>query len=207
MNGQISLERVGKIASGPHVHAGPLLNSLLSTASHTLEGYVQRGGYRVARRAVCEMTPDEVITQIDAAGLRGRAGGGFPAGHKWWLVSQNPAAEKYFICNANAVQPGGFKERFIINSNPHRIVESTILGAFAVGAKTAFIFLPRHLGSEAELLEKAFDGRLVLRIFNESAKGDSPVSRSVGRQIDREDAGIFDELALGSKIAAFDGEA
>ena len=92
---------------------------------------------------------------MDKAKLRGRAGGGYPVAHKWWLVQSDKSPEKFFICNANSGAPGGFKERFLINLNPYRIVEAVATGALAVGAETAIIALPAMLHAEAELIRNA----------------------------------------------------
>jgi len=149
MTGQIKLEKINNNA--PHVHRGPLIESLLSDAAASFDDYVQLGGYDVARR----MDRESAIQKLDEAGLRGRAGGGYPTAHKWWLVSRQEDEEKYFICNANAGQAGGFKERYLLNTNPRRIVEAVVCGALVVGARTAFIALPPQFAAEARALEEA----------------------------------------------------
>src|SRR4051812_46901673 len=116
MIGRIKLENISSNDLRPHVHAGPLINDLLSSAAGSVDDYVRLGGYDVARRIAHEGTPDAAIRCLDDAGLRGRGGGGYPTAHKWWLVSQHESPEKYFICNANAGQPGGFKERFLLTA-------------------------------------------------------------------------------------------
>ncbi|HWC77494.1 MAG TPA: NADH-ubiquinone oxidoreductase-F iron-sulfur binding region domain-containing protein [Blastocatellia bacterium] len=199
MSGQISFERLSDSKRPLHIHTGPLLKSHLATAANSADEYIRLGGYQLARRVVSEMTPDDVITEIDQAGLRGRAGGGFPAGQKWWLVSQAEAEEKYFICNANAVQAGGFKERFLLTTNPHRVIESVIIGAFAVNAKTAFIFLPRHFDREARILEQAvrearahgFVGR---QIFGSEKSLDIIVYRSLGGYVTGEETALMEMI-------------
>jgi NADH-quinone oxidoreductase subunit F len=138
----------------PYVQSGPLLDDVLSNSGTAIADYTGMGGYEVARRATLR-PPLEIIQRIDEAGLRGRGGGGFPTGHKWKLVAESESPERYFICNANAGQPGGLKERFLIRANPHRILESLLLAAHAVSATTAIICLPHHLESETALLEHA----------------------------------------------------
>ncbi len=155
MNGRIRLQRIGTDAPGAHIHPGPLTSDILSGAARALDDYLASGGYEVARRVAHTAAFDEVIQILDDAGLRGRAGGGYPASHKWWLVARQEADEKYFVCNANAGQPGGFKERFLLGASPHRVVEAVVTGALAVGAGHAFIALPRQLAEQSRLLESA----------------------------------------------------
>ena len=151
MTGQIKLERINN--NGPHVHRGPLIESLLSDAAASFDDYVRLGGYDVARRLIQSSHREEALQTLEEAGLRGRAGGGYPTAHKWWLVSRQEDEEKYFICNANAGQAGGFKERYLLNTNPRRIVEAVVCGALVVGARTAFIALPPQFAAEAQTLE------------------------------------------------------
>jgi len=152
MTGQIRLERISNNEFRPHVQVGPLIESLLSDAVEAFDEYVKLGGYDVVRRLEDR---EAAIQTLDEAGLRGRAGGGYPTAHKWWLVSRQEDEEKYFICNANAGQAGGFKERYLLNANPRRIVEAVVTGARVVGARTAFIALPPQFSAEARLLEQA----------------------------------------------------
>src|SRR6185436_20483768 len=152
MTGQIRLERISNNEFRPHVQVGPLIESLLSDAVEAFAECVKLGGYDVVRRLE---DPEAAIQTLDEAGLRGRAGGGYPTAHKWWLVSRQEDEEKYFICNANAGQAGGFKERYLLNANPRRIVEAVVTGARVVGARTAFIALPPQFSGEARRLEEA----------------------------------------------------
>jgi len=156
MTGRINLESLSSNELKPHIHPGPLIKDLLSNTAGSLDDYVRLGGYEVARRVAHEGR-DEAIQTLDEAGLRGRGGGGYPTAHKWWLVSQHESPEKYFICNANAGQAGGFKERFLLTANPHRIVEAVVTGALAVNATVAIIALPPHLNAEAQTIEAAIN--------------------------------------------------
>lgn len=155
MTGQIRLEKISNNEFRPHVQAGPLIESLLSDAVGSFDDYVRRGGYDVVRRLAQSSDREAAIQTLDEAGLRGRAGGGYPTAHKWWLVSRQEDEEKYFICNANAGHAGGFKERYLLNANPRRTVEAVVTGALVAGARTAFIALPPQFSAEARLLEEA----------------------------------------------------
>ena len=155
MSGQIKLEKITNNEFRPCLHPGPLIESLLSDNAGSFDQYLQLGGYDVVKRVAQPENRAAAIQMLDDAGLRGRAGGGYPTAHKWWLVSQNEEVEKYFICNANAGQAGGFKERYLLNTNPRRIVEAVVAGALVTGAGTAFIALPPQFSAEARMLENA----------------------------------------------------
>jgi len=197
MIGRIQLEKLSSSDLRPHIHSGPLIKDLLSNAAGSLEDYVRLGGYEVARRIACNITHDEAIQCLDDAGLRGRGGGGYPTAHKWWLVSQHESAEKYFICNANTGQAGGFKERFLLTANPHRIVEAVISGALAVGANVAFIALPPQLSAEAQMLEAAVnDARrhnfVGSGVFGTAKRLDVIVYKSLGGYITGEETALME---------------
>jgi NADH-quinone oxidoreductase subunit F len=197
MNGQIKLERISSSDLRPYVYPGPLIKDLLSNSAGSLEDYLRLGGYEVARRIAHSITRDEAIQVLDDGGLRGRAGGGYPTAHKWWLVSQHESEEKYFICNANAGQAGSFKERFLLSANPRRIIEAVMTGALAVGANVAFIALPPHLFAEAQLLEDAINeardhGYLGRDIFNTQRRLDVFVYKSLGGYIIGEETALME---------------
>lgn len=188
-----------KIGSGvkPHVHPGPLLEDLLSQPAPDLAAYLRGGGYETARRVIRTGTPGEVMSEVDRAGLRGRAGGGFPTSQKWWMVSKKESKEKYFICNANAGEPGGFKQHFLITASPHRLIEAALLAAFAVGAETGVIFLPEHFSSEARLLEQARrealeQGLLGRNVFGSNFSCELVVYRGMGGYISGEETALME---------------
>src|SRR5215813_10097774 len=166
----LTFEDIGGRCCGPHVHCGPLLTDMLADSGTSIQNYAGAGGYEVARRAVFH-SPLEVIQMIEESGLRGRGGGGFPTAHKWKLVAESESSERYFICNANAGQPGGLKEQLLICASPHRVVEATLLAAHAVTATTAIICLPWHLESEAVLLENALQEASAKSFVGENAFG------------------------------------
>lgn len=134
---------------------GPLLADMLASSSISAKDYSDKGGYETLKKLINNDNFDEAISELEEARLRGRAGGGYPTAHKWWLTAKSESPEKVFICNANSGSPGSFKERFLLRSNPHQIVEAVACGAAAIGAETAFIALPPDMGFEFDLLEKA----------------------------------------------------
>jgi NADH-quinone oxidoreductase subunit F len=193
MKDQWTFEKLGNDCWKPHVQRGPLLHDFLSSASRHIN---ETGGYEVARSAL-SLTPATIIQSIEEAGLRGRGGGGFPTGHKWKLVAESAASERYFICNANAGQPGGFKERFLLRTNPHRIIESLALAAIALNATTAIVFLPQHFGLEARLLEEALQEASANGLVGENAFGlgrplNIAVYRAFGRYITGEETALME---------------
>jgi NADH-quinone oxidoreductase subunit F len=109
--------------------------------SWDLESYIRRGGYASARKAVTAMAPADIIAEVRKAGLRGRGGAGFPAGLKWSFVPQGRPGPRYLCVNADEGEPGTFKDRAILVRDPHRLLEGMIIAAFAVGVRTAVIYV------------------------------------------------------------------
>jgi len=108
-----------------------------------LKGYVAAGGYRAARRALKSLTPGEVTGIVADSNLRGRGGAGFPTGKKWGFVDMSDQARhpKYLIANADEMEPGTFKDRLLMEGDPHQLIEAMIVSAYAIGARFAYIFL------------------------------------------------------------------
>jgi NADH-quinone oxidoreductase subunit F len=119
-----------------------------------LDAYLARGGYAGLRRAL-SMTPEAVIEEVERSGLRGRGGAGFPTGRKWKFLPQDPAVTRYVVVNADEGEPGTFKDRTLMEGDPHRLVEGTVIAAYAVGARQAFIYLRREFARARHRLERA----------------------------------------------------
>jgi len=98
-----------------------------------IEEYIARGGYQALARALTEMKPEEVIAEVDKAGLRGRGGAGFPTARKWGFVRSSPGDEKYVVCNGDEGDPGAYMNRAVLEGNPHSIIEGMAIGAYAIG--------------------------------------------------------------------------
>ena len=103
--------------------------------------YIALGGYRALYQALNEMTPEEVIEVVTESGLRGRGGGGFPAGRKWLFTRQAPGKEKFVICNADEGDPGAFMDRSILEGDPHTVIEAMIIAGYAVGSHQGYIYI------------------------------------------------------------------
>jgi bidirectional [NiFe] hydrogenase diaphorase subunit len=106
-----------------------------------IEEYVANGGYSALLKALMEMSPQDVIDQVVASGLRGRGGGGYPTGLKWTTVAKSEGEAKYIICNGDEGDPGAFMDRSVLESDPHRVLEGMALAAYAVGAQQGFVYV------------------------------------------------------------------
>ena len=103
--------------------------------------YVANGGYRALEKSLTQLTPQEMLEQVNASGLRGRGGAAFPAGTKWNFLAGSNAPEKYILCNCEEGDPGAFNDKGILESDPHTVVEGIILAAYATGASHGYIFI------------------------------------------------------------------
>lgn len=106
----------------------------------SIETYEKNGGYQAIRKAIPLMAPSDLIEKVKQAGLRGRGGAGFSTGMKWGFIPKDPLLPKYLICNCDESEPGAFKDRFMIEHDPHQLIEGIILASYAIGAKFAFIY-------------------------------------------------------------------
>lgn len=139
----------------------------------TIKEYEKVGGYQALRKALTSMTPGEVLDEIKKANLRGLGGAGFPAGRKWGSVPpvDNERRPRYFISNADEMEPGTFKDRVLVEGNPHQVIEGMILGSYAVQADVAYVFMrwaynvPIHdvKRAIAEAYEHGYAGKNILK--------------------------------------------
>jgi NADH-quinone oxidoreductase subunit F len=119
--------------------------------------YERAGGYRAARKALTEMSAADVLGVVTASGLRGRGGAGFPTGQKWSFVPkpEDVPGVRYLIANADEMEPGTFKDRLLLEGDPHSLIEGLIVSAYAIGATAAFIFLRDEYRLAADRLRRA----------------------------------------------------
>ena len=131
----------------------PLLTKhIRERGAHTLDFYVQHGGYRALEKALA-MTPDAVVEAVKASGLRGRGGAGFPTGMKWQFVDQKSPKPKYLCCNADESEPGTFKDHVLMERNPHLLFEGCLIGCHAIGATVAYIYIRGEFYHVQQVLE------------------------------------------------------
>ena len=148
-------------------------NTLDSADSWTLATYEKHDGYQAWRRVLKgELTPDQIIEEVKASGLRGRGGAGFPTGLKWSFMSRDAPGQKYLVCNSDESEPGTCHDREVLRYNPHAVVEGMAIAAYAMGATVAYNYIrgefmdepvPRfeaavHDAYEAGLLGKNIQG-------------------------------------------------
>ena len=106
-----------------------------------IDDYIAAEGYVALVQALTEMDPAGVLHEVNASGLRGRGGGGYPAGLKWSTVAKAPSRSKFVVCNADEGDPGAFMDRAVLESDPHRVIEGMVLAAYAVGATHGFVYV------------------------------------------------------------------
>ncbi len=107
----------------------------------SIDEYIARTGYRALEKALFEMTPEEIIAEVKASGLRGRGGAGFPTGMKWEAARKSPGDVKYIVCNADEGDPGAYMDRSTIEGDPHSILEAMVIAGRAVGANFGYIYI------------------------------------------------------------------
>lgn len=122
-----------------------------------IEDFIHADGYTALKKAVCEMTPEEVIEVIKTSGLAGRGGAGFPTWFKWNAAREAQGNEKYLICNADEGDPGAFMDRAVIESDPHNLIEGMLIGAYAIGAKNAVVYVRAEYPLAIKRLERAIE--------------------------------------------------
>ncbi|HVP64055.1 MAG TPA: NADH-ubiquinone oxidoreductase-F iron-sulfur binding region domain-containing protein, partial [candidate division Zixibacteria bacterium] len=117
--------------------------------------YILHGGYRAARKAILEMSPEEVCKTVLESGLRGRGGGGFPTGRKWEAARVQNSAKKYVICNGDEGDPGAFMNRSVMEGNPHSVIEGLMIAARAIGADEMFVYVRAEYPLAVKRMRKA----------------------------------------------------
>jgi NADH:ubiquinone oxidoreductase subunit F (NADH-binding)/(2Fe-2S) ferredoxin len=122
-----------------------------------IEDYIAADGYKALEKALFEMTPEQVIAEVNQSGLRGRGGAGFATGMKWELCRNAAGDPKYIVCNADEGDPGAFQDRGLIEGNPHSILEGMIIGAYAIGAHQGFIYIRNEYPLAVELIRLAVE--------------------------------------------------
>jgi len=123
--------------------------------SNTMQRYEATGGYETLRTALAEMAPEKILEEVKAANLRGRGGAGFPAGVKWGFLA--PAAPRYLVINGDESEPGTFKDRQLLERDPHQLIEGIVLTAYALGVNQTFIYIRGEYPRPARRVQRAVD--------------------------------------------------
>jgi NADH-quinone oxidoreductase subunit F len=156
---------------------------------NTIDVYRRRGGYEMIERALA-LTPEELVEQLKASGLRGRGGAGFSMGMKASFMPKGDM-DKYLVCNADESEPGTFKDRELMFKNPHALIEGMVIAAYAAGATRAFIFIRGEYAEVADVLEAAVDEAKAAGVLGSL---DLWVHRGAGAYICGEETALLDSL-------------
>src|SRR6187551_2661645 len=133
-----------------------LLENIDEPGLATIEVYERLGGYSRLQKALVDMEEEALVHELEESGLRGRGGAGFAMGKKASFIPKG-AMDKYLCCNADESEPGTFKDRLLMQKNPHLLIEGIIIAARAAGANRAFIFVRGEYELQAQILEKALE--------------------------------------------------
>lgn len=166
--------------------------------SHTLKVYESTGGYKTLEK-IFKMKPDEVIEEVKKSGLRGRGGAGFPAGMKWSFIPKDNSKPHYLCINADESEPGTFKDRYILELNPHQMIEGAIACAYAIGAKTIYCYIRGEFVFPYRRLQEAVDEAYAAGLLGKNIKGsgieiDFFVHRGAGAYICGEETALLESL-------------
>ena len=168
-------------------------NRLINPQS--LEDYIALGGYEALGKALFKMTPEEVIEVVKKSNLRGRGGGGFPAGIKWETTRNAPGDAKYVIVNADEGDPGAYMDRSLLEGNPHSVLEGLMIGAYAIGANQGYIYVRQEYPLAVENVGVAIDqmrecGLLGEKILGSGFDFDVIVHRGAGAFVSGESSAL-----------------
>nr|MBC7246080.1 NADH-quinone oxidoreductase subunit NuoF [Chloroflexota bacterium] len=167
--------------------------------SESIDTYLASGGYEALRKVLREYTPQQVIDIVTASGLRGRGGAGFPAGRKWAFIPKDPQIEKYVCVNTDEGEPGTFKDRELVEKDPHQVIEGVIIASYAVGAHRAFVYIRGEFFLGVKRWIKAIDdayakGFLGKNILGSGFSLDLSVHRGAGAYICGEETALIESL-------------
>ncbi len=167
-------------------------------AARTLDGWKARGGYQALEKALA-MSPADIVTIVKDSGLRGRGGAGFPTGLKWSFMKPGDGRPHYLCCNADESEPGTFKDREIMRWTPHALVEGCALGAYAIGAETAYIYIrgefTEPLAYMNAAVKEAYDaGILGANAMGTGKRVDVHVHKGAGAYICGEETALMNSL-------------
>ena len=165
----------------------------------SIDDYVRCGGFSGLRRALLELAPEDVIAEIERAGLRGRGGAGFPTGRKWRLARSAPGADKVVICNADEGDPGAFMDRNLIEADPFAVLEGMVVAAYAIGATLGIVYVREEYPLAVERMVAAVAdarrrGLLGERILGSPLCFDVRVKRGAGAFVCGEETALIASL-------------
>jgi NADP-reducing hydrogenase subunit HndC len=164
-----------------------------------IEEYIALDGYKALAKVVTTMTPDDVIDVLDASGLRGRGGGGFPTGKKWAFAKASEGAQKYVCCNADEGDPGAFMDRSILEGDPHSVIEAMAIAGYTIGANQGYIYVRAEYPIAVQRLRIAIDqardtGLLGERIFDTDFSFDIELRLGAGAFVCGEETALLTSI-------------
>ncbi|MEK7432118.1 MAG: NADH-quinone oxidoreductase subunit NuoF [Cyanobacteriota bacterium] len=167
--------------------------------SNTIKFYLEDGGYETAKRVLTTMQPDQIIDEVKKSGLRGRGGAGFPTGMKWSFLPKDNPKPRYLCVNADESEPGTFKDRYLMENDPHCLLEGIIISCFAIKSNTAFIYIRGEYYYPHNVLKKAIqeaydNGYLGKNIFGTGFDIDIVLHRGAGAYICGEETALIESL-------------
>lgn len=176
-----------------------LLKNIHSENSQHLATYRAGGGYEALRKTLQEFEPEQVIALVKESNLRGRGGAGFSTGMKWSFIPKDSLLPKFLCCNADESEPGTFKDRLIIEKDPHQLIEGIALTCYAIGAKVAYIYIRVEYSYGTSILQQAINecyqqGLLGNNIFGSKFDLDVYIHRGAGAYICGEETALLESL-------------
>ena len=165
--------------------------------SYSLSSYLEHGGYQSLKKALLEMTPEEVHAEVTASGMLGRGGAGFEAGRKWSMLKQDLV--RYLVVNGDESEPSTFKDHLLVENDPHQLVEGTLITAYAIGATRAFIYLRGEFALGLERVQAAINeayayGAIGRNIFGSGFSVDLVLQPGAGAYICGEETALIESL-------------
>ncbi len=166
---------------------------------HRIDVYESNGGYSAFRKALKEMSPDEVTNEVKNSNLRGRGGACFPTGLKWTFMPKTGDKPKYLCCNGDESEPGSFKDREIFEKNPHQFIEGVLLACYAMGIKSAYVYIRGEYYKWINLLQAAIDdaykkGYIGKNILGTDFSTDVYIHRGAGAYICGEESALMNSI-------------
>jgi NADH-quinone oxidoreductase subunit F len=139
--------------------------------SSSIEVYRANGGYEALAQALNTMSPDDIINEVKKSALRGRGGAGFPTGMKWSFVPKDSPKEKYVVCNADESEPGTFKDRYLMERDPHMLIEGMLIAAYALGSRVAYVYTRGEYRYLIDIMDTAIEEARAAGLVGEKILG------------------------------------
>ncbi|HPU29256.1 MAG TPA: NADH-quinone oxidoreductase subunit NuoF [Syntrophorhabdaceae bacterium] len=191
----ITKEKTGLLKEQPRI----VLKNCGFINPENIDEYIAAGGYEAIAKVLHNMSPEDVVNEVKASGLMGRGGAGFPTGLKWEFAIKTPEDEKFVICNADEGEPGTFKDRLILEGDPHKLIEGMLIAGYAIKANTGFVYIRGEYGLSIERIEKAIAdarayGLLGKNILDSNFSFDIFVKKGAGAYVCGEETALIESL-------------